>query len=45
VVASVPEDYRTRQLIVIKEGARTVELFIGSQRGALSPRSDGLPCA
>jgi pilus assembly protein CpaD len=47
VVASVPEDFRTRHPIVIKEGARTVELFIGSQRGTLSPaqRADVLAFA
>ena len=36
VVESVPGDYRQRHPIVIKEGPRTVELFIGSKRGTLS---------
>ncbi len=33
---SVPTDYRHRHPIVIKEGARTVELFIGNRRGGLN---------
>jgi pilus assembly protein CpaD len=36
VVGTVPSDYRQRHPIVIKEGPRTVELFIGSKRGALT---------
>lgn len=32
-----PNDYRLRHPIAIKEGARTVELFIGSARGSLTP--------
>jgi pilus assembly protein CpaD len=47
VVASVPEDYRTRHPIVIKEAARTVELFVGAKRGTLTPaqRADVLAFA
>jgi pilus assembly protein CpaD len=36
VVGSVPTDYRNRHPIVIKETPRTVELFIGERRGALT---------
>jgi pilus assembly protein CpaD len=32
-----PNDYRLRHPIVIKEGDRTVELFVGRARGALTP--------
>jgi len=32
-----PDDYRLRHPIAIREGARTVELFIGSARGSLTP--------
>src|SRR5215207_5597684 len=32
-----PPDYRQRHPIAIKEGERTVELFIGRSRGSLSP--------
>jgi pilus assembly protein CpaD len=32
-----PDDYRLRHPIAIREGARTVELFIGSARGTLTP--------
>src|SRR5262245_32006424 len=35
--ASVPTDYRNRHPITLREGPRTVELFIGSKRGTLSP--------
>ena len=47
VVGSVPEDFRQRHPIVIKEGPRTVELFIGSKRGTLTPaqRADVLAFA
>ena len=47
VVASVPNDYRQRHPIVIKEGPRTVELFIGPKRGTLTPaqRADVLAFA
>jgi pilus assembly protein CpaD len=36
VVGSEPSDYRQRHAIVIKEGPRTVELFIGDKRGTLT---------
>src|SRR5437763_11380135 len=36
VAGTVPSDYRQRHPIVIKDGPRTVELFIGNQRGTLS---------
>jgi pilus assembly protein CpaD len=36
VTGSVPSDYRQRHPIVIKEGPRTVELFIGDKRGTLT---------
>lgn len=36
-VAEVPNDYRLRHPIVIQEGARTFELFIGNNRGGLNP--------
>src|SRR5437773_773660 len=47
VVASMPMDYRQRHPIVIKEGTRTVELFIGSKRSTLTPaqRADVLAFA
>src|SRR5437016_1857134 len=32
-----PADYRQRHPIAIKEGERTVDLFIGRSRGGLSP--------
>jgi pilus assembly protein CpaD len=32
-----PNDYRLRHPIAIREGVRTVELFIGSARGTLTP--------
>lgn len=35
--ASIPNDYRKRFPIQIKEGDRTVELFIGNGRGGLQP--------
>jgi pilus assembly protein CpaD len=34
--ASVPNDYRQRHPIVVQESNRTVEIFVGSQRGGLS---------
>jgi pilus assembly protein CpaD len=37
VTDTIPTDYRLRHPIAIKEGNRTVELFIGSARGALTP--------
>jgi pilus assembly protein CpaD len=36
ITASIPDDYRARHPIVIQESSRSVELFIGSQRGGLS---------
>jgi pilus assembly protein CpaD len=36
VTGSVPADYRQRHAIVVKEGPRTVELFIGDKRGTLT---------
>ena len=36
VVTPAASDYRLRHPIAIKEGARTVELFIGSNRGGLT---------
>jgi pilus assembly protein CpaD len=37
IVDAAPADYRQRHPIAIKEGERTVELFIGRSRGVLSP--------
>jgi pilus assembly protein CpaD len=34
--ASIPVDYRERHPIVVKEGERTVEVFVGQSRGGLS---------
>jgi pilus assembly protein CpaD len=47
IVGEIPTDYRQRHPIVVKEQPRTVELFIGSQRGALTgaQRSDVLAFA
>jgi pilus assembly protein CpaD len=47
ITGSVPDDYRQRHPIIIKEAARTVELFIGTKRGALTPaqRADVLAFA
>ncbi len=36
VTGSYPDDYRLRHPIVMKEGVRTVELFIGTRRGGLN---------
>ena len=36
LTASVPDDYRLRHPIVVKEGVQTVELFIGAKRGGLN---------
>jgi pilus assembly protein CpaD len=36
VTASIPNDYRLRHPIVVQESNRTVEIFVGSQRGGLS---------
>ena len=42
-----PQDYRLRHPITLKEGERTVELFLGRNRGGLSPtqRADVLAFA
>lgn len=34
--ASIPDDYRARHPIVIQESSRSVDLFVGSERGGLS---------
>ncbi len=34
---SVPNDYRLRHPIAIQEGDRTVEIFVGTNRGGLAP--------
>jgi pilus assembly protein CpaD len=36
IVESIPNDYRQRHPIVLKEAPRTVELFIGNRRGTLN---------
>src|SRR5262245_27724375 len=36
ITGSVPTDYRQRHAIAIKEGPRTLELFIGDKRGTLT---------
>jgi pilus assembly protein CpaD len=36
VTGTIPSDYRQRHPIVLKEGPRTVDLFIGSKRGTLT---------
>lgn len=35
--ASIPNDYRKRHPIALKEGERTVEVFVGNNRGGLTP--------
>jgi len=44
---TTPPDYRERHPIAIKEGARTVEVLVGSRRGGLNPtqRADVLAFA
>jgi pilus assembly protein CpaD len=37
IAETAPADYRQRHPIAIKEGQRTVELFVGRARGGLSP--------
>jgi pilus assembly protein CpaD len=46
-VPDVPPDYRMRHPIVLKEADRTMEVFIGTNRGALTPaqRADVLAFA
>ena len=36
ITSSVPDDYRLRHPIVMKEGVQTIELFIGPKRGGLN---------
>lgn len=36
ITAAIPSDYRQRHPIVIQEADRTVEVFVGSQRGGLT---------
>jgi pilus assembly protein CpaD len=36
LLESIPDDYRQRHPIVLKEAPRTVELFIGNRRGSLT---------
>jgi pilus assembly protein CpaD len=47
VTHTIPFDYRHRHPIVINEGNQTVELFVGSRRGGLTPaqRADVLAFA
>ena len=47
LIHSIPEDYRQRHPIVLKEAPRSVELFIGNRRGNLtaSQRADVLAFA
>lgn len=42
VTASVPNDYRLRHPIAIQEGDQTTELFIGANRGGLTPNQRAL---
>jgi pilus assembly protein CpaD len=35
--ASIPRDYRLRHPIAVREGDRTMEVFIGTRRGGLTP--------
>jgi pilus assembly protein CpaD len=37
MTASIPSDYRLRHPIAVREGARTVNVFIGDNRGSLTP--------
>lgn len=36
VTASIPNDYRARHPIVVQESSRSVEIFVGSERGGLT---------
>lgn len=36
VTAEIPNDYRKRHPIILKEGEKTVEIFIGTNRGGLT---------
>ncbi|MBK5959133.1 pilus assembly protein [Rhodoplanes elegans] len=42
VTASIPNDYRLRHPIAIQEGDQTTELFIGANRGGLTPNQRAL---
>lgn len=46
-VEAVPDDYRQRHPITLQEGTRTVEIFVGTSRGSLTPpqRADVLAFA
>jgi pilus assembly protein CpaD len=46
-VEAVPDDYRLRHPITLQEGTRTVEIFVGTSRGGLTPaqRADVLAFA
>jgi pilus assembly protein CpaD len=46
-VEAVPSDYRQRHPITLQEGTRSVEVFVGTSRGALTPegRADVLAFA
>ena len=37
ITASIPSDYRLRHPIAVREGARTLNVFIGDNRGSLTP--------
>jgi pilus assembly protein CpaD len=37
VTASIPSDYRLRHPIAVREGTRTLDIFIGDNRGSLTP--------
>jgi pilus assembly protein CpaD len=37
ITASIPDDYRVRHPITMVEGRRTLEVFVGTGRGGLSP--------
>lgn len=36
ITASIPNDYRQRHPIVVQESSKTMEVFVGSQRGGLT---------
>ncbi len=46
-VEAIPNDYRQRHPITLQEGTRTVEIFVGTSRGGLTPegRADVLAFA
>ena len=41
VTSSIPTDYRHRHPIAIRDGDRTMEVFIGARRGSLTPMQRG----